>query len=59
LNSSGKERGGSFLFSKACKSLYRRRFKEIEDAPLAAYYFNKIQAFLFEMNPTFSSGIEE
>jgi len=37
LNSSGKERGGSFLFSKACKSLYRRRFKEIEDAPLAAY----------------------
>jgi hypothetical protein len=29
--------GGSFLFSKACKSLYRRRFKEIEDAPFAAY----------------------
>jgi len=28
---------GSFLFSKACKSLYRRRFKEIEDAPFAAY----------------------
>jgi len=37
LNSSGKERGRSFLFSKACKSPYRRRFKEIEDAPLAAY----------------------
>jgi hypothetical protein len=30
----GKRGGGSFLFSKACKSLYRRRFKEIEDAPL-------------------------
>ena len=29
--------GGSFLFSKACKSLYRRRFKEIGDAPFAAY----------------------
>src|SRR5215475_10865098 len=33
-----KERGGSFLFSKACKSLCRRRFKEIEDTPLAAYF---------------------
>jgi hypothetical protein len=34
----GEEReGGSFLFSKACKSLYRRRFKIIEDAPFAAY----------------------
>jgi hypothetical protein len=29
--------GKEFLFSKACKSLYRRRFKEIEDAPFAAY----------------------
>jgi hypothetical protein len=37
LNFREKERGGRFLFSKACKSLYRRRFKEIEDAPLAAY----------------------
>jgi hypothetical protein len=37
FNSSVKERGGSFLFSKAYKSLYRRRFKEIEGAPLAAY----------------------
>jgi hypothetical protein len=27
----------TFLFSKACKSLNRRRFKEIEDAPFAAY----------------------
>jgi hypothetical protein len=40
LNSSGKERGGSFLFSKACKSLNRRRFKEIEDAPRAAYFIH-------------------
>jgi hypothetical protein len=32
-----RERGGSFFFSKACKSLYRRRFKAIEDAPIAAY----------------------
>jgi len=32
-----REKGGSFLFSKACKSLYRRRFEEFEDAPLAAY----------------------
>jgi hypothetical protein len=31
-----KERGGRGLFSKACKSLYRHRFKEIEDAPLVA-----------------------
>ena len=38
LNFREKERGGSFLFSKACKSLYRRRFKEIEDAPLAAHH---------------------
>jgi hypothetical protein len=30
-----KKRGEDFLFSKACKSLYRRRFKEIEDTPLA------------------------
>jgi hypothetical protein len=29
--------GGSFLFSKACESLYRRRFREFEDAPFAAY----------------------
>jgi hypothetical protein len=28
---------GSFLFSKACESLYRRKFKKIEDAPFAAY----------------------
>jgi hypothetical protein len=28
---------GSFLFSKACKSLYRRRFREFEDAPFPAY----------------------
>jgi hypothetical protein len=34
LNSS-RERGG--LFSKACKSLYRRRFKRIEDARFAAF----------------------
>jgi hypothetical protein len=33
----GERERGSFLFSKACKSLCRRRFKEIEDAPLAAY----------------------
>jgi hypothetical protein len=33
----GERERGSFLFSKACKSLYRRRFKKIEDAPLAAY----------------------
>jgi hypothetical protein len=39
LNFREKERGGSFLFSKACKSLYRRRFKEIEGAPLAAYEY--------------------
>jgi len=32
-----EKRGGSFLFSKACKSLYRRRFKEFEDAPFAAH----------------------
>lgn len=31
------KRGGNFLFSKACKSLHRRRFKEIEDAPPAAH----------------------
>ena len=35
----GERERGSILFSKACKSLYRRRFKEIEDAPLAAYMF--------------------
>jgi hypothetical protein len=29
--------GGRFLFSKACKSVYRRRFTEFEDAPSAAY----------------------
>jgi hypothetical protein len=34
----GERERGSFLFSKACKSLYRRRFKETEDAPLAAYF---------------------
>jgi len=28
---------GSSLVSEACKSLYRRRFKEIEDAPFVAY----------------------
>jgi hypothetical protein len=27
--------GGRFLLSKACKSLYRRGFKKIEDAPFA------------------------
>src|SRR6476646_9093753 len=32
-----REKGGSFLFSKACGSLYRRRFKEFENAPFAAY----------------------
>jgi len=48
LNSSGKERGGSFLFSKACKSLYRRRFKEIEDAPLAAYKDSAVLSESFE-----------
>lgn len=32
-----KERGERYLFSKACRSLYRRRFKEFEDAPFAAY----------------------
>jgi hypothetical protein len=42
LNSSGKERRESFLFSKACKSLYRRRFREFEDAPLAAYNFDDV-----------------
>jgi hypothetical protein len=26
-----------FLFSRACRSSSRRRFKEIEDAPFAAY----------------------
>jgi hypothetical protein len=36
LNFREKERS-SFLFSKACRSLYRRKFKEIEDAPFAAY----------------------
>jgi hypothetical protein len=38
LNFREKERGRSFLFSKACKSLYRRRFRQSEDAPLAAYF---------------------
>jgi len=33
----GKRDRGSFLFTKACKSLYRRKFKRIEDAPFAAY----------------------
>jgi hypothetical protein len=28
---------GKFSVFKICKSLYRRRFKEIEDAPFAAY----------------------
>jgi hypothetical protein len=28
---------GRFLFSKACKSLSRRRFKEFEDTPFATY----------------------
>jgi hypothetical protein len=28
-------------FQKACRSLYRRRFKNIEDAPLAAYQIFK------------------
>jgi hypothetical protein len=37
LNFGEKERGGSFLFSKACKILYQLRFKELEDAPLDAY----------------------
>jgi len=31
LNFREKKRGGSFLFSKAYESLYRRRFKEVED----------------------------
>ena len=35
----GERERGSFLFSKACKSLCRRRFKKIEYAPLAAYIF--------------------
>jgi hypothetical protein len=34
---------GRFLFSKACKSLYRRRFKEVEDAPFAASGFAHIR----------------
>jgi hypothetical protein len=33
-----EERGRRLLFSKAWKNLYRHRFKEIEDAPFAAYY---------------------
>jgi hypothetical protein len=37
LNFREKERGRSFLFPKAYESLYRCRFKKIEDAPLAAY----------------------
>jgi hypothetical protein len=32
-----KREGGSYFFSMACKSLNRRRFKEFEDAPIAAY----------------------
>jgi hypothetical protein len=28
-------------FSKACRSLHRRRFKEIEDAPFAVYDLNQ------------------
>jgi len=51
LNSSGKERGGSFLFSKACKSLYRRRFKEIEDAPFAANILTYNQYLLVTQLP--------
>jgi len=37
LNFRGKREGEGFFFSKACESLYRRRFKNIEDAPFAAY----------------------
>jgi hypothetical protein len=33
----GERERGRFLFSKACGSLYRRRFKEFENAPFAAY----------------------
>jgi hypothetical protein len=36
LNFREKERGGKIFVSTACKSLSRRRFKNIEDAPLAA-----------------------
>jgi hypothetical protein len=32
-----RETGKFSIFSKACKSLFRRRFRETEDAPLAAY----------------------
>lgn len=32
-----KREGGTFLFSRACKGLYRRRFKEIEKCAAAAY----------------------
>jgi hypothetical protein len=33
----GERERGKFLFSKACKNLYRRRFIEFEDAPCVAY----------------------
>jgi hypothetical protein len=33
----GERERGRVVFSKACKAFYRRRFKEIEDAPFAAY----------------------
>jgi hypothetical protein len=48
----GKERGGSFLFSKACKSLYRRRFKETEDAPPAAYMDTDSRAPTWNLSPS-------
>jgi hypothetical protein len=41
LISGRKREGGSFPFSKACRSLHRRRFKEIEDAPFAVYDLNQ------------------
>jgi hypothetical protein len=33
----GKREGGPFLFYGLVKAFYWRRFKRIEDAPLAAY----------------------
>src|SRR5882724_10132872 len=42
FESLGESEGEVFcfqMFSKACKSLFRRRFKKLEEAPLAAYYF--------------------
>jgi hypothetical protein len=48
----GEREREKFLFSKACKNLNRRRFKEIEDVPLAAYKNSAQRNFLYNHAPS-------